>query len=100
MRFMCVGTWRDVGEEGQRRMLEVFENWKPPTGLQFVHRWVTPAGMDFMVVDVESTEVLAEAVANWAPFIAYAVHPITEAETAFPGLKRAVLARVSMAGSR
>lgn len=96
MQFMCIGKWRGLGEDGQQRMLAVYEGWKPPKGLQILQHWVTPSGGDFVVVEVESPEALGEGIANWAPFIDYEVYPISPIGDAFPGLKRAMLERADL----
>ncbi|MDJ0789419.1 MAG: DUF3303 family protein [Myxococcota bacterium] len=93
MEFMCIGTWRPLDEEGQRRFLDVVEAWTPPEGLEMKARWVTPSGKDFVLVETDRLELLMEGVANWAPFIDYEIFPIVDAERALPGMRRATEAR-------
>ncbi len=96
MLFMCHGVWRDLDEDDQQRMLDVYQTWSPPAGLTIQGQWVTPDGQDFVLVEADSVEVVSEGAANWAPFIDYTIHAIATAEAALPAIARAVAARAKM----
>ena len=79
MLFHVTWQFTDTTEEGQRRSLAVFQEWKPPAGAEFKGFYGFSDGTGGVaLIEVGSAEVLFETVAPWTPWLTFEVTPIVE----------------------
>ncbi len=79
----------DVTEEGEKRLLQLFANWKPPAGYDIKnHYGYADTGGGLLIVEAASVEALAEAAAPWGPFLQFESHPIADVTQTVPIAQR------------
>lgn len=76
-------TWEfvDTSEEGIRRSLAVFSQWKPPDGFAFKGFWgFADASGGVAIIDTDSAESMARATAPFVPWLRFTTTPILPVE--------------------
>lgn len=83
MLFHVVWEFIDTTEEGDRRSLEVFEKWQPPTGAEFkgFYGFADNSG-GVAIIEVDSTATLARTTAPFTPWLRFTATPILPIEDA------------------
>jgi len=86
MLFASIYTYRgNISEESQKRLTDLFVNWKPPKGFAFkAHYAFTDATGGLALIEAESAEALYEGSTPWTPFIEFRSVPIVEIDKAVP----------------
>lgn len=85
MLFAVTYTSINVSEESQKRSLNLFANWRPPSGYEFkAHYAFCDGSGGVAIAEATSTEALLEAHAPWAPFFNFTTVPVVEIEKAVP----------------
>jgi hypothetical protein len=102
MKFLISATFRVNGaaaenEAGQRRVLDVFAKWAPPTTMT-IHQFLSrvDGGGAFMVVETDNPADLIGATSKFAPFIAYEVCPVVDIADAVGAAQEAIAFRESI----
>jgi hypothetical protein len=78
-------SWTNVDpdEDSLRRALAVFQSWQPPAGAEFQGFWGTcDTTGGFAIVEAETAEALARAMAPFAPWLEFEATPILPIEVA------------------
>jgi hypothetical protein len=83
MLFHITWQFTDTSEEGQKRGLQIFQNWQPPAGAEFkgFYGFVEGTG-GAAIIEVDSAATLARTMAPftaWMEFTATPILPIEEA---------------------
>jgi hypothetical protein len=91
------------GSPEQELGLEIYKTWKPPDGMQIRGMWGRVDGGAFCIAEVETAEVLLEALAPWAgTLLDFDTCPIVEmqrgVELAHKGMALRASARVNLTG--
>lgn len=76
--FLRNGSAAD-NEAAQRRLLDVYSNWKPPAGMtfnQFLSR--CDGGGGFAVVETDNSADLIDATSKFGAFLDYQIYPVVE----------------------
>jgi len=76
-------TWEFVNatEEGERRSLAVFNEWKPPDGAEFKGFYGFASGSGGVaIIEADSAAALARTTAPWTPWLRFTVDPIVPIE--------------------
>ncbi|MSQ27261.1 MAG: DUF3303 domain-containing protein [Dehalococcoidia bacterium] len=83
MLFHVTWDFVDQSEEGERRSLEVFQQWKPPAGAEFkgFYQFADGSG-GVAIIEVDSAATLARTTAPWVPWLHFTVTPIVPVEEA------------------
>lgn len=90
MLFMCHGKARPgLSAEERKKVVQIFRGWTPPAGLAIQAHYVDASGGDYVILETSSAEALLEATSVWAPYIDYAVTPITPAASAVERIESA-----------
>ena len=85
MLFAVIYTARDVTEEKDKRSLNLFTNWTPPSGYEFKAHYALADGTGGIgIVEANTAAALLEAHAPWAPFFDFRTVPIVEIDKAVP----------------
>ena len=85
MLFAVTYTWRDPSEEEEKRALQLFSNWTPPSGYDIkAHYSFGDASGGLLIVDVSSSAALTEASAPWGPFFDLKPVPVMDVSDAVP----------------
>jgi hypothetical protein len=85
MLFAVTYTVRNATEETEKRSLNLFTQWKPPSGYEFKAHYALCDGRGGLVIaEAATTAALLEAHAPWAPFFEFQAVPILEIERAVP----------------
>lgn len=85
MLFAVTYRVRGATEENQKRSLNLFTQWKPPSGYEFKGHYALCDGSGGLVIaEVSTAAALLEAHAPWAPFFDFVTTPIMAIETAVP----------------
>ena len=85
MLFLVTWDFIDTSEEGQRRSLSVFQNWKPPAGAEFKGFYAYGDSMGgCAIIEVDTAATLARTTASWTPWLAFTVRPIYPVEESVP----------------
>jgi len=83
MLFHVMFEFTDQTEEGERRSLSAFAQWKPPEGADFQGFYGFADGSGGVaIVDVDSVATLASTVAPWTPWMSFTTTPILPIEEA------------------
>jgi hypothetical protein len=71
----------DPSEEGERRSLEVFQNWQPAAGAEFkgFYGYADNTG-GIAIVEVDSAATLARITAPFIPWLSFTARPILPIE--------------------
>ena len=76
-------TWEfiDTSEEGNKRSLQVFQNWQPPAAAEFKGFYAFADGSGGVaIVEVDSHATLAKTTAPFTPWLRFAATPIVPME--------------------
>ena len=100
MLFASIYTYRSsISEESQKRLTDLFVNWKPPKGFVFkAHYALTDGTGGLALIEADSADVLYEGAVPWTPFIEFRTLPIVEIEKAIPIALAAMAWRKSVPG--
>jgi hypothetical protein len=81
--FHVLWDFTDSSEEGERRSLKLFQNWKPPEGadIKAFYGFADGSG-GAMIVEVDSAATLARMSAPWTPWLSFTTTPILPVEDA------------------
>ncbi len=81
MLFAVNWDFIDTSEEGSKRSLEIFQNWKPAAGADFkgFYGYADGAG-GIAIVDVDSHATLNRLCAPFAPWMTFSARPILPVE--------------------
>jgi hypothetical protein len=83
MLFAVSWDFIDTSEEGSRRSLEIFQNWKPAAGAEFKGFYGYADGTGGLaIIDVDSHATLARVTAPFAPWLSFNARPILPIEEA------------------
>ena len=75
-------------EAEDKRVLNLFVNWKPPAGITIKSHYVRADGGGLVIVDADSALSMVEGNATWAAYFDHEVTPIVEVAEALPALQR------------
>jgi hypothetical protein len=81
MLFHMSWEFIDATEEGDRRRLAAFRQWKPPAGADFkgFYGFVDTKG-GVAIIDVDSADTLARVTSPWVPWLRFTTTPIVPVE--------------------
>ena len=81
MLFAVSWEFVDSSEEGERRSLEVFQNWQPAAGAEFkgFYGYADNTG-GIAIIEVDSAATLARVTAPFVPWLAFTARPILPIE--------------------
>jgi hypothetical protein len=83
MLFAVSWEFIDPSEEGVRRSLEVFQNWKPAAGAEFKGFYgYADGGGGIAIIEVDSAATLARVTAPFTPWLQFTTRPILPIEEA------------------
>jgi hypothetical protein len=78
-------TTRMVSEESVERNLQLFMNWTPPEGFEFIHHWARADGRGgVFIAEAASATALLEATAPWTPRMDFDIAPLVDITEAVP----------------
>ena len=81
MLFHVIWEFSDQTEEGNRRSLDVFSKWAPPTGAEFKGFYGFADGTGGVaIIEVDSAATLARTTAPWTPWLSFTATPILPIE--------------------
>ncbi len=92
MLFAVRTTYRDVSEESQKRLWQVFEAWEPSFEIRSGHVRCDGMGALF-IVESEHPEALLEAAFLHRPYLDVDVAAVVPIEAALPVIKKAFIWR-------
>jgi hypothetical protein len=95
MLFHFSWTRRDgVGEEGDRRILEILETFEPAEG-QTIHAWVelVDGNGGYGLIETDDASVLASGPPIFTPFFEFDIQAVVQHDESVELLKAAVAAR-------
>jgi hypothetical protein len=81
MLFHVTWEFGDPSEEGGKRSLDIFKNWQPPAGANFIgfYGFADSSG-GVAIIDVDSLETLARTTAPFTPWLVFSATPILTIE--------------------
>ena len=81
MLFLVTWDFVDSSEEGERRSLEVFQNWNPPAGAEFkgFYGYADSTG-GCAIIEVDSFATLARTTGPFVPWLQFNVKPLLTIE--------------------
>jgi len=80
----------DVTEEVEKRSLQLFTNWTPPTGYEIkAHYSLSDGSGGLTIVEVDSAATLLEAASPWGPFLKFKTVPIVDIAETVPIAQKA-----------
>lgn len=81
MLFHVVWEFIDTSEEGEKRSLEVFQNWQPAAGAEFkgFYGFADNSG-GVAIIEVDSAATLARVTAPFSPWLHFTAQPIIPIE--------------------
>jgi len=88
MLFVIIGSPRSNTEAAQHRVLQLFTNWKEPSGYTNTALYGTADGGFVAVAEAESAAAVAEAMAWLVPFFDVKPLPAVTADGVVPVLQR------------
>ena len=82
MLFHVIWEFIDTSEEGQKRSLSVFSQWKPPDGADFSKGFYGfgDGSGGVAIVEVDSAATLARTIDPWTPWLRFTATPILPIE--------------------
>ena len=81
MLFHVTWDFVDTSEEGIRRNLAFFSEWKPPEGFEFKGFWGFADGSGgAAIIEADSATTLARATAPFTPWLRFTTTPILPIE--------------------
>jgi hypothetical protein len=81
MLFHVTWEFTDQSEEGERRSLAVFAQWKPTVEFKGFYGFADGAG-GVALIEAEDAAALARTTAPWTPWLRFTVRPIVPIEEA------------------
>jgi len=98
MLFVTTYTPRSTvaSEANEKRVLQLFTQWKPPAGQEIKGWWVTPSGMGVQIAEAKSAETIMEGIAPWGAYFEFNVQPVVEVGQAVAHLSKAIAWRDSI----
>ncbi len=85
MLFAITYTARDTSEEKEKRSLQLFANWTPPSGYDIkAHYSFSDASGGLLIAEISSPAALTEASAPWGPFFDIKAVPVMDVSDAMP----------------
>lgn len=86
MLFAGIYTFKeDRSEESQKRVVQVFANWRPPAGYEIKAHYVLADGSGGVVIAETSAAAAAyEAAAAFTPFMHFRVAPVLDVTESVP----------------
>lgn len=89
MLFAMTYTARNVTEKKDKRSLNLFMHWKPPSGYEFKSHYALADGTGGMgIIEASSAAAILEAHSPWGPFFEFRIVPVVEIEKAVPIFQR------------
>jgi hypothetical protein len=84
MLFSVSWEFTDTSEDGERRSLNVFQNWQPPEGADFSRGFYGYADNSggVAIVEADSAATVARTTAPWTPWLRFTIRPIVPIEEA------------------
>ncbi len=84
--FANVYTWRaDLGEEGQKRVVKLFANWKPPAGVEIKSHYEFADGSGGITISEVSTPAAGyEACGAWSAYADQRIVPLLDVRESVP----------------
>jgi hypothetical protein len=81
MLFAVSWDFVDSSEEGERRSLEVFQNWQPAAGAEFkgFYAYADNTG-GVAIIEIDSAATLARLTAPFVPWLSFSARPILPIE--------------------
>ena len=98
MLFHVMWEIIDPSEEGARRSLGIFGQWKPPVGADFsagFYGFADGTG-GVALLDVDTAETLARTIDPWTPWLRFTVTPVIPIEVSSRLANEAVAYRDSI----
>ena len=81
MLFHVTWQYTDVSEDGQKRSLQIFQNWQPPAGAEFKGFYGFADGTGgAAIIEVDSAATLGRTVAPFTPWLEFTTTPIVPIE--------------------
>ncbi len=81
MLFHAQWEFIDTSEEGERRSLQLFQNWQPPAGAEFKGFYGFADGTGGVaIIEVDSAATLQRTIQPWVPWLRFEVTPIMPIE--------------------
>jgi hypothetical protein len=85
MLFAVIYTARALTEAQEKRSLELFTNWKPPSGYEFKNHYAFADGSGGIgLVEAKSAAALLEAHTPWVTFFDFKTVPLVEVSESVP----------------
>ena len=89
MLFAMTYTARNPTEKKDKRSLNLFLHWKPPSGYVFKSHYALADGTGGIgIIESSSAEAILEAHSPWAPFFDFRIVPLVEIDKAVPIFQR------------
>jgi len=93
-------TWTNragATEETDKRILQLFEKWQPPAGLDFKGFYDYADGNGgIAIIEASSAEVILEATAPWSTYLNFTIRPIVPTDKSPAILAKAMAWRDSI----
>jgi uncharacterized protein DUF3303 len=83
MLFVALWENRAGTEETDKRLLNLFTNWRPPAGVEFKGFYdFADASGGVAIVEANSADAILETTAPWGAFLKFTVRPIVPSDKA------------------
>jgi hypothetical protein len=84
--FANIYTWKaNLGEEGPKRIVNVFTNWRPPAGVEIKSDYAfADASGGLTIFEVSTAAAAYEACVAWTPFMDQKIVPLVDVGEAVP----------------
>ena len=85
MLFALIYNGKSGTEDAEKRSLNIFKNWTPPSGFEFKSHWAfagTVGGV--AIVEVDSAETMLAATAPFQVYNDFTIRAIVDIEAAVP----------------
>jgi len=93
-------TWTNragATEETDKRILQLFQKWQPPAGLDFKGFYDYADGNGgIAIIEASSAEVILEATAPWSTYLNFTIRPIVSTDKSPAILAKAMAWRDSI----
>jgi hypothetical protein len=97
MLFITTYTPRARASEAEeKRVLQLFANWKPAAGHDIKGWWATPSGLGVQVSEADSVAAIMESISPWGVYFEFKVEPAAEIGQVAEALGKAVAWRESV----
>jgi hypothetical protein len=85
-----------ISEATEKRVLQLFAQWKPAAGQEIKGWWLTPGGLGVQISEAKSAEAIMESIAPWGAYFEFNVQPAVEIGQAVAHLSKAIAWRDSI----